>query len=88
MRNRHYPRKLDSQLREWQRRIERLRQRLNESSEASRPELENQIEDLRAKQQAARDKLEQLAQRPGLGTRLRQTAKRLGEALGRSGSGP
>jgi len=60
MRKRDYPNKLRTQLREWQDRVERLRRDLRRAGEDSRRELEHQIEDLQAKQKAARRKLEQL----------------------------
>lgn len=60
MRNRDYPRKLRSQLRHWQDKAERLRQRMNDAGDETRVELENRIEDLNAKQKAAREKLAQL----------------------------
>lgn len=60
MRNQHYPRKLRSQLRHWQDKVDRLRQRMNDAGEDTRLELENRIEDLHAKQKAAREKLAQL----------------------------
>jgi len=62
MQNRHYPRKLRSQLRHWQNKVDRLRSRMNDAGEETRRELENQIEDLRAKQKAAREKLAQVDQ--------------------------
>lgn len=60
MRNQDYSRKLRSQLQHWQEKIERFRQRINGAGEDTRIELENRIEDLHAKQKAAREKLAEM----------------------------
>lgn len=87
MQNRHYPQKLRSQLREWQDKVDRLRQRLSHAGEESRRELENQIEDLHAKQKAAREKLAQMdrggGSRTTINARVREACSRIGAAARR-----
>lgn len=92
MRNRDYPRKLRSQLNHWQDSVDRLRQRMNDAGEETRRELENRIEDLHAKQKAAREKLAQLDKDGGgsdrnRGLRLRRFLVRFRSAARRWLSG-
>lgn len=55
-----YRDKLRAQVRQWQDRIDQLRTHIRRAGSESRRELEEQIEDLLAKQKAANRKLEQL----------------------------
>ena len=65
MKERAYQQKLRAQLDEWQCRIEKLRQRVRKTGPDSRLEFEYQIQDLLAKQAAARRKLNQLQRANG-----------------------
>lgn len=65
MRKRSYQDQLRTQIRQWQDRIDDLRARAGASGAGSRRQVDEQIEDLRAKQDAARRKLAQLDRRPG-----------------------
>lgn len=60
MRKHAYPRKLYAQLGDWQGRIDQLIHHIEQADPGTRRELEQQIEDLRAKRSAARRKLDQL----------------------------
>lgn len=60
MRKHKYEEQLRSQVRQWQARIDRLKDRIDQGSNETRRVIEHQIQDLQAKQQAARRKLEQL----------------------------
>jgi len=60
MRKHKYEEQLRSQVRQWQARIDRLKDSLDQGSDETRRVIEHQVQDLQAKQQAARRKLEQL----------------------------
>lgn len=60
MRKYTYPKKLRSQVCQWQASIDRLKENLKRAGVDTRRQLEHQIQDLQAKQRAARRKLERL----------------------------
>lgn len=60
-----YRQKFESQLKQWNAEIEKLQAKAAEASADAKLEYERQIDDLRAKQQEAREKLDELQQAQG-----------------------
>ncbi|MGA8261869.1 MAG: hypothetical protein WB783_16785 [Arenicellales bacterium] len=67
-----YQDKLRNQLKEWQDRMDRLKRHMKQAGAEGRRELEYQIEDLKAKQDAALRKLEELER---TGTSAREVSR-------------
>lgn len=59
MRKRSYQDKLQTQVRQWQSKIDQLRAHMKQAGSDTRRQFEDQIQDLQAKQKAAKRKLEQ-----------------------------
>lgn len=83
MKARAYQHKLRGQLAEWQERIDELRRRVEQAGPDSRLDLEYRIQDLLAKQVAARRKLDQLERTDD--AVARETRARLEEARDKLG---
>lgn len=96
MKERSYQEKLRKQLGQWQERIDGLREQMKHAGGESRHQAENRIQDLEAKQKAARHKLDQLARlnragekvRRGSRNRIAGARKKVGNAIRRLVSGP
>ena len=89
---RAYPDKLRDQLREWHDRMERLRQHMRQGGAEGPRELQYQIEDLKAKQNAARRKLDELERtgrtvRDGSRARIEAAREKLQDVVRRIVSG-
>lgn len=74
MNKQSYQEKLRAQVRQWEERIDQLRAHIRQAGADSRREIEERLEDLQAKQEAANRKLKQL-ERTGRGIRKASSAR-------------